>query len=134
MIKPHRIIGENYLHRWHLIPRNRWFNVYLHKFLGSDDGRALHDHPWASVSILLKGWLIEVLPRAHGQMQWRKIRRFLPVFRKSTHAHRLVVVDEQDPAWTLFITGPVVRAWGFHCPSGWVHHNEFPDDTSRGCD
>ena len=53
---PNAIIGgpENpYLLRWWLIPRNRWFNVYLHQFKRSDDDRALHDHPWINASIVL---------------------------------------------------------------------------------
>lgn len=36
---PDIIIGENgddYLHRWYVIPRNRFFNIYLHYFLRSD--------------------------------------------------------------------------------------------------
>ncbi len=43
MRKPDFIIGgpENpYLLRWYLIPQNRFFNVYLHKILRSDDDRA----------------------------------------------------------------------------------------------
>lgn len=45
---PDFYIGGNanpYLLRWWVIPRNRFFNVYLHKFLRDDDDRALHDHP-----------------------------------------------------------------------------------------
>ena len=56
------VIGEPeepYLKRWFILPRNRWFNIYLHHFHRSDDDQALHDHPWASVSILLKGSYIE---------------------------------------------------------------------------
>ena len=128
---PDRIIGDNYLHRWYLIPRNPFFNVMLHRFMGSDDDRALHDHPWASMSILLKGALIEVLPfPPHGWQHWRRIKRFRPVFRRATHAHRIVLVN--GPAWTLFITGPVIRPWGFHCPKGWVHWKEFVDGTGNG--
>ena len=136
-MKPHRIIGENYLHRWHLVPRNPLFNIYLHKFMGNDDDRALHDHPWASVSFLLKGGLIEVLPfPPHGWQHWKRIRRVVPVFRRATHAHRIVLAE--GPAWTLFITGPVVRNWGFHCPKGWVHWKDFTDASGngigKGCD
>gem|GEM_PF-6734848 len=29
MIKPSKVIGENYLSRWHVIPRNPIFNIYL---------------------------------------------------------------------------------------------------------
>lgn len=61
--KPDLCIGGEdspYLKRWWLIPRNRFFNVYLHQFLKDDDDRALHDHPWWSVSFLLKGRLREI--------------------------------------------------------------------------
>src|SRR3546814_20880058 len=53
--------GEDnpYLRRWYIIPRNRWFNVYLHEFLRDDDDRALHDHPWVNLSILLRGQYVE---------------------------------------------------------------------------
>lgn len=42
--QPHQIIpsaDDPYLLRWYIIP----LNVYLHKFMRSDDDRALHDHP-----------------------------------------------------------------------------------------
>ena len=55
---PDFIIGEPanpYLIRWWVIPRNRWFNIYLHEIRRSDDDRALHDHPWLNCSILLHG-------------------------------------------------------------------------------
>lgn len=55
---PDVVIGEvhrPYLLRWWVIPRNPVFNVYLHRFMRSDDDRALHDHPWSNLSILLRG-------------------------------------------------------------------------------
>lgn len=119
-----------YLCRWWVIPRNRFFNVYLHKFNRSDSDRALHDHPWISVSFLLKGKLLEMHPKGT-----RTIKRFVPVFRSAQFAHRLIVLN--SPVWTLFITGPRVREWGFHCPQGWRHWTDFttPDgkNINKGC-
>ena len=42
------------------------------------------------------------------------------------------------PAWSLFITGPVTREWGFHCPQGWRHWKDFTSyrevgEDGRGC-
>ena len=54
--------GSVYLERWWLIPCNRIMNIYLHHFLRSDDYRALHDHPWCNLSLLLSGSYIEHLP------------------------------------------------------------------------
>lgn len=128
-----RTIGKSYLTRYFLIPRNRWFNVYLHKFSGSDDGRALHDHPWWSVSVLLKGSLWEVTPQpGHKHFnQFHRIRRFIPRFRRPTALHRIVKPARPEPAWTLFITGPRRREWGFQCPDGWRHYKDF---DARGCE
>lgn len=102
---PDRIIGDHYLERYYVIPRNRWFSVYLHKFLGSDDDRACHDHPWASVSFLLAGRLIELTPYDSAEMcevfpetevlRGRHIPWLWPVFRKATHTHRMVLSGGQ---------------------------------------
>src|ERR1700761_448041 len=58
--------GDTYMRRWWVIPRNRFFNIYLHNFLRSDDDRALHDHPWVNMSILLWGRYIEHTISAGG--------------------------------------------------------------------
>lgn len=132
--EPHRLIGgvdDPYLRRWYLIPRNPVFNVYLHHFLRSDDDRALHDHPWLSVSILIKGDYVEVL-----QDRSRYYSAPAIIVRRPTLAHRIAILQ---PAWTLFITGPKVREWGFLCPQGWRHWRDFTDPadsgaTGRGCE
>jgi len=119
--------GGEYLLRRYLVPRNRYFNIYLHQFLDSDDDRALHDHPWVSVSILLKGELIEHLPNGDRQM----IRRGRVIYRSPTYLHRIELPENQS-ATTLFITGPVVRKWGFVCPRGWMAFDRY--NRNGGCD
>lgn len=128
MRSPDVVIGEQYLHRWYLVPRNRWLNVYLHCFLGSD-AAVLHDHPWWSVSVLLRGALLEQSkrPASHRDFyRFRWIPRWLPVVRSARCMHRLILAD--GPAWTLFITGPKVRPWGFLCPRGWRHWEKVTRD------
>ena len=137
--KPDFIIGDPadpYLLRWHLIPVNIFFNIYLHKFLRSDDDRALHDHPWDNCSIILWGRYIEVT-----QGGGRRTRHaFWPTFRKAASPHRIALHMKWDgvsrlkpiPAWSLFLTGPEIRSWGFHCPNGWVPWREFVALTEGG--
>ena len=60
------------------------------------------------------------------------------VTRKATDAHRLEI-PEGGRAVSLFITGPKLREWGFHCPNGWRHWREFVDErdsgqVGRGCE
>lgn len=158
---PDFIIGgaeRPYLRRWWLIPRNPVFNIYVHQFLRSDDDRALHDHPWANLSILLRGAYIEHTIAAGGIEQRRILHSGQWRLRLSGRfAHRvellqshwpsrvvedgftrLVDVAKPIPCWTLFITGPRYRSWGFHCSDGWVHWREFtaPGDEGgigKGC-
>ena len=117
------------MHRWFLIPRNRFLNVYLHRFMRSDDDRALHDHPWQSVSLLLKGAYLEVLDR--GEHAWAAPAI---IFRAAEHRHRLVLVEGQ-PVWTIFITGRKLRDWGFWCGDRgerFVPWEEFTDPGDSG--
>jgi hypothetical protein len=151
--EPDFVIGtpdSPYMRRWWVIPRNRHFNIYLHNVLRDDDERALHDHPWWNLSIVLRGGYWEIKPlyrplypdlapevfRTNLDKLWRGPASV--VLRRPTDAHRLVL-DEGRPSWSLFITGPNVRTWGFWCPKGWRPWQEFcaPGDSSqigRGCE
>lgn len=132
---------DPYLERWH-IWRIKWLSsCYLHIVRRSDDDRALHDHPWFNVSILLDGGYLEVVPASAedpaGAINalWRDAGAV--TFRRASAAHRLVVRDGQ-PTVSLFITGPRIREWGFWCPKGWKPWRQFvdPDDigqTGPGC-
>lgn len=130
--------GDRYLLRWWLIPRNRVFNLYLHRFQRSDDDRALHDHPWVNASLLLRGRYVEHTISAGGVHRRLEYRAGNLKLRHAGYAHRVELVD--GPCWSLFMTGPVMRAWGFHCPRGWVHWRDFTNaadggaTVGRGCD
>lgn len=135
---PDFIIGTPrapYMNRWYVIPRNRWFNIYLHQILRSDDDRALHDHPWINLSIVLKGGYREMMPAGPpGVIGWTVVKRRAPgsiVGRRPTAAHRLEV-DAGRPCWSLFLTGPKVREWGFWCPQGWKVWTSFVDMGNTG--
>ena len=114
------VIGQRYLKRWHLRRRPGGYNLYLHRYEGSDDDRALHDHPWRSVSVLLWGRLIEVT--ADGR---RAIMPFWPKFRSATDAHRLELHSKF--ALTLFFTFPKEREWGFLSSNGWTHWRDYAE-------
>lgn len=128
-------------------------NLYVHVFLRDDDDRALHDHPSWAVSLLLDGSYLEHTI-AEGGIHRRRLweagsLRFLP----TRHAHRIELPELANdmfttdhgatlkvPCVTLFLFGPTVREWGFHCPHrGWVHWQDFtspgrPGEIGGGCD
>lgn len=138
---PDHVIGgaeRPYLLRWWAIPRNRLFNIYLHEFRRSDDDRALHDHPWFNCSVLLSGRYIEHTIAAGGVHRKVERRAGAVKFRAPWSAHRVELIDGQV-CRTLFITGPRLRAWGFHCPEGWRPWRKFTtgpngETTGKGCE
>lgn len=123
-----------YMDRWWRVPRNWATNCYFHIVRRSDDDRALHDHPWWSFSIVLEGGYYEHTIAEGGihHREWFGPGRMK--FRwTGRKAHRLelqtavvhqpghgVPYLQESPARTIFITGPVLRRWGFHDTRQWV--------------
>ena len=102
--------------RYHLL-RTRWLTVMLHRLAASDDDRALHDHPWAFVTVLLTSGYHE--HTLQGRF-WR--RRFSVLSRPATWQHRLELVK---PMWSLVFRGPTVREWGFIVDRVWVQWKTY---------
>ncbi len=140
-----------YLTRWTLLSC-KLFAVYLHQFHRSDSPEH-HDHPWAFASLILwRGYFEETPckccdgtglvahPRGVGHFRcpvckiWgTRHKRVWPgmiLFRRATHRHRVVLVDEK-PAWTLVVRGPYVRMWGFFTSQGWQDFKSYFKE--RGC-
>ena len=120
--------GKDYLYRWALIPKNRFFNIYLHHFIG-DDKRVLHDHPWCSLAYQLEGCFVEHYKRhSDDQTKGRVIEKGTWTFRRGSFLHYLTLKDtfglDSRGAWSLFFTGPRFRMWGFRTVEGWKPYHE----------
>ena len=139
--------GGPYLRRWHVTPKGQGPATYLHHFLASDEDRALHDHPWDSIGIILAGSYMEHIadparPGCFDPAPMTVVRRAGDVVhRDASHTHRVeLFADARGPieCWTLFLVGARLRDWGFACEAGWVPWQRFtapgPDGLSRGCD
>jgi hypothetical protein len=129
-VRPDEEICGDYMHRYHLVPKNRFFNAYLHRFQMPDPGRDLHDHPWWSLTVVLRGQYTEQYAD-RGQTGSLRVggwgRRFR--LRRPTTRHTITEVSPGG-CWTFFITGPKVREWGFHTARGWVHNERYDDEVS----
>ena len=138
---PDVVIGDDYLRRWWVIPRNPFLNVYLHEIRKSDDNRAGHDHPWDNRTLVIEGGYDEITYSLREP--WRELQRIGRfegdvIDRLAGDTHRLIV-PEGGHAVTLFVTGPKVRDWGFWCPDRrFVPWQDFcaPGDSTqvgKGC-
>lgn len=136
--------GIDYLRRWWLIPKNKYLNIYLHKFISSDDTKAMHDHPWSSLGMILWGTYREHMPS--DRMKWikegkrsevvKKRYPFQPVYRDANFIHRIELNKDESgnekPVWTLFLTGQWRRNWGFWCDFGFRPFEEYVSVTDEG--
>lgn len=113
----------DYMRRWILL--TPWGTVRLHHILKSDADPEPHDHPWHFWSILLRGSYVEYLyeptvPANHIDTQIRV--PFMPRRVAADTLHRLQLMR---PVWTLVITGPKIRDWGFQTDQGWMPWRQF---------
>lgn len=101
---PDEIISGDapYLLRWYIY-RGKRFKIYLHKFVGDDIDRAVHDHPWPSVSIILKGSYIEHTPIQYRnrddslnrpKTNTRLFKRFSIIKRSAAYQHRIELIKD----------------------------------------
>ena len=107
--------GEPYLERYHLLRLPFGIHIYLHRFVASDPGRALHNHPWRSaLSLVLAGGYQETrLPRREDQ---RLIRRRITAGQLNYISGRIyhrIDLEPGEQAWSLFIHSANERSWGF---------------------
>lgn len=118
----------------------RWFvqtplgTARVHHFMRSDDDRALHDHPWSFVTLVVRGSYRDITACpwcADGKVRIQRwpepeagpecgpclgtgvrVDELTPGsvrYRPAEHQHRV----ESDGAWTIVLSGRKRRTWGF---------------------
>jgi hypothetical protein len=93
-----------YVIRWRV--QTRIGSVRVHHWLGPDDDRAMHDHAWWFLTLVVRGSYADRNPDGDDLLSAGSVR-----FRRALHRH--TVIPGPAGAWTLLVTGPPVRAWGF---------------------
>lgn len=105
-----------YVVRWRV--ETPWFSVRLHHWLAPDDDRAKHDHPWDFVTFVLRGGYTDASPDGDEHLRAPAVR-----YRAATHQH--TVFPDPGGAWTVIVTGPKIRQWGFWVNGKFVKMNKY---------
>lgn len=120
-----------YLLRWYVI-RTKWIGLFIHKFIRSDEDRALHDHPWNFLVIPIwrgyREWSSHpcpyVWPCIHccgsslkkGECTLETARRVYPIlgtrFRHAIYRHRVQLM----PCKRLFVNMLTYQGCQKDCP------------------
>jgi hypothetical protein len=114
--------SKPYLYRWTLVLFG--YSIRLHHWVGSDEKRYFHDHPWNFISFLFKGHYANVRPNGDNLSIRKGIitrtpsepRRFeakAPFiwYSKATDWHYLDIPNEG--AWTILLCSRPIQKWGF---------------------
>lgn len=101
----------------------RFFAIKVHQILISDYD-CHHDHPWAFVTLLVKGGYVEHTPK--GSKVYGPLSL---LYRPAEFLHRLEI---HQPVWSVVITFKKFRDWGFITPKGWVFWKDY--DSSNSCE
>lgn len=138
---PYREISDGntpYLERYYLGSLLGW-RFYIHRFVGSDPDRGLHDHPWRfAISLILSGWYLEETRTGIHRVRWLNFltadtfhRVILPpVMVPSCNALCKYVPHptQRQECWTLFAhTAGDAKRWGFWRP---ISGDDVPEDAA----
>ncbi len=104
--------------RWRLC-QSKWCNVMLHNIKRADTDAHCHNHPWSFISIVLKGGYDEKTPKGINP---RKL--FSVAYNKATNYHKIEKLHG-DSAWTLVITGPTRKEWGYLVNGEWIDNETY---------
>lgn len=105
-----------YLIRWRL--ETPVGSLRVHHWLGPDDDRHFHDHPWDFTTFVVKGGYVDKSPDGEQHLKAPTVQR-----RAATHQH--TVYPDPGGAWTIVFTGPKVRNWGFWVAGKFKKANKY---------
>lgn len=128
--------GSLYMGRWGLF-ETTWLSARVHYIASDDYDRALHDHPWAFVSLVLSGGYEEIRPEVNDENNWmpQSDGSLVEVwhsswrgagsiaYRRPTDRH--MVVGVRPGTYTLFFYGRARQWWGFYTRTGKVFWQDF---------
>ncbi len=115
-----------YAYRWSI--ETPIGSVRIHKWIGSDDPRAHHDHAWWFLTFILKGGYDDITEEGTETLRAGNCR-----YRSALHKHTVSV--HPGGAWTFIITGPHVRFWGFYPDGKYMKSNRyFLEKGNHPCD
>ncbi len=122
--------NEPYLIRFHLTPKTRWGQLFLHIFYRGDGDPDPHDHPYDFWTCPLGRIYAEEVYDDTGICMTNMVWPWHWHYRPATYRHR--VLDDEDGArWmTLVWVGNKYREWYFYTNKGMtpVHNYDYLEE------
>lgn len=115
--------GVVHFRRWGLV-QTRWGCLYAHQILQSDKDPDPHNHPWAFVSVILRGSYSEAVEPSFGDPVVRRRGPGSTAYFPTRDFHKLTLLSKD--VWTLVLTGSRTNeGWGYLTSQGFVENVEY---------
>jgi hypothetical protein len=112
--------GVIHFRRWAIIQTER-FSIYLHGIYKEDQDQHLHDHPWNFINIVLYGSYLE-------KVKYKKepnVRNPGNLVKRNGKDFHKIEKLLSPKIYTLMITGPRYRDWGYDVNGTWVDQESY---------
>lgn len=118
-----RADGRVYMTRWALVWFRwwPWGSIYLHRLSAPDPDPHPHNHPWNAIVLVLWGRGYRQMVDSPRKYAHERVWRFN---RLGAEYHRITELLSPT-VWTLTITGPRVRSWGFLVDGRHMHWRDY---------
>jgi hypothetical protein len=110
--------GKLHFRRWEIL-KTPWFSIWIHGIYAPDEDKHLHNHPWDFKSIVLKGNYIEETENGYIIQHPGKYNS-----RNGEDFHKIKQLISES-VYTLFISTPVKRDWGYKVDGAFIKHDEY---------
>ena len=116
-----------YCYRWVL--ELGLFSLRVHHWVGNDDIRVFHDHPYAFITFIFKGSYIDCTPGDIVEFLTAPAIRFRP----AQYKHTVIAKD----CWSFLICGIKIRHfkfWSIDLSKQWTPNQYFRKKGHHPCD
>ena len=100
----------------------KW-SIRLHNWLGDDDHRHPHNHPYWFLTFILWGGYDDVSHLSDGTTVVDHVKAFSWRYRPADHMHQVLNVKRNT--WTFLITGPATQRWGFRVGNKIIKRDKY---------
>jgi hypothetical protein len=135
--------GQVHFRRYRLL-ETRWFSIYVHNILHSDEDKDPHDHPFSFLALMLWGSYLEewlgayedvyywAPPKGSGHELRRSVRSIGSIYyHPAKDFHKITLL--KPSVWTLVFAGPRTRnGWGYQTKNGWINFKDYRQLKNEG--
>jgi hypothetical protein len=117
--------GILHFRRWKIF-KFKYCALYFHGIYHKDEEKHLHNHPWNYASLILKGGIYEIYQKDINSREcFHYVGPLSFIKRKASWFHKLRILKDDKPVYTLFFTWGKEKDWGYNVSGMFVNHQKY---------